>query len=376
VRRLGEALRDADQAVHILDHLEGQSNYALDLASSCQYRGFIYRRLGNVPAAIQDYSRAINLCDPPNARGHLMKNRNEVLVSALIGRAAAYLTSNMFRAAIDDSDAAETILKPMSASGSHTSLLNLSQVYNNRSLAYQQLHKVNEAVEDMDQCIAIREQLVEQRGMTNHASALARSYANKGLLLLDIDQAPGALAAAERALSFLEAHVDRKKRSDLAIDLARLRVLRGAARGYSKTGQREQSLQDLAQGITEYERLLSTGAADVFDGLIQALILRLGVCLGVAPRMLHDVRTAHRFVRQQGIRVDLRWDASMRSEMSSSLGRLSESVAEKLPAYVGRRLGKLVDLLQALGLNESENATDQNSRMLKRLADQPPAPEN
>jgi serine/threonine protein kinase len=373
VRRLEEARRDADRAVHMLEPLEGQADCLLDLALSYRSRGVIFRRLGSVREAIEDYSRAIQLCESPNARGCLASNRNEVLVSALIARAAAYLTSSQLRCAVEDSDAAEAILKPMFASGSHTCLLNLSQVYTNRGLAFRQLHKVDEAVKDMEQSIEIREQLVEQRGMTNLASELARSYANKVLLLLDTDQTHQALAVAERALSFLETHADRNRRSDLAIDLARLRVLRGAARGYS--GQREQSLHDLAQGISEYERLLKTGAPDVFDGLIQALILRLGVCLGLRPRSLLDVRTAVRTLTKQGVRPDVRYNQALRSEMNSSLGRLSESATVQLPANVTRRLAKLADLLQVLGLDTSQNPTDKSAELINRLSIHPPATE-
>jgi hypothetical protein len=197
----------------------------------------------------------------------------------------------------------------------------------------------------LDRCIQIREQLVEHWGMTSLANTLARAYYNRVLQLISQHDYSGALPVAERAVVSFESHVHRKGRADLLLELARLRVLRGIAR--SGTGQSQPGRADLVTGVHELESILPTGAADVYDSLVQALLMSVPTLLGVATKWdgseSHDAGARSRMWD----RCDQRHQSELLSLVRSALLNVRSAVQQhkKFPAYVVPTLRALDRLL-------------------------------
>ena len=245
------------------------------------------------------------------------------------------MATNDCRAAVRDADQAIEILERLARElVGPERLLNLSMAYNNRAEAGRQLGDIAGSQRDLDRCIQIREQLVEQWGMTSLANTLARAYYNRVLQLISNHDYSSALPVAERAVVTFESHVHRKGRADLLLELGRLRVLRGIAR--SGTGQSQPGRADLVTGIHELESLLPTGAADVYDSLAQALLMSVPTLLGAATKWdgpeSHDAGACARMWD----RCDQRHQSELLSLIRSALLNVRSAVLQHktFPAYV------------------------------------------
>ena len=100
--------------------------------------------------------------------------------------------------------------------------LRLSQAYNNRANTHRMLRNIKRALEDTDQCIALREQVLEQQGRDPVVLDLARAYANKMLFLMDAGDPAQAALFGEGPVRWLESLMQRKPRPDLAVNIAKI----------------------------------------------------------------------------------------------------------------------------------------------------------
>lgn len=279
--RFSDGIADATKAIEIreqLVHAEGRKQYAIDLAGTFSNRAVIFRNSGDAKRALEDYSAAHKLCMLPGVNGQFTR-KGEVLATVCLNRAALHLAGGNVRAAKADSDEAIQIYEQECLSTRSTEpRLNLSNAYNNRANAKRCLGDLSGALEDIGYCRAIREELVEQEGLINQAGLLVRAYSNEALFRQDAGQPAEAFKVADRGVRVLESLIQRKNRIDLIPDLARLLTMRGTAQ--VALGKYELGAKDLDCAMSEYGRILDSGAADVVSGLVETLHTRTRLVLG------------------------------------------------------------------------------------------------
>lgn len=271
--RLAEGMKDVDRSVELRERLAqrfGQAPYALSLAGSYLDRGVIRRNMGDPAGAVEDYGRAIDLYSRYDPAGPIAP-KDEGLAQAHMNRGVAYMALSKPEPALRDFEHAVTTFERMVEATEREDLIpNLAQAYNDRGIARRSRGDLAGALEDIDRSLQLREQLVKRRGMTNLVPDLAHAYANKALFLMGADQPARALEVAERAVDWLAPIAERQNSAGLRVDLARLRVMCGRAR--CETRQVARGLKEIALAIGEYEPLLCTGAADVLEGFVDALM--------------------------------------------------------------------------------------------------------
>lgn len=347
-QRLNEAIADAGRSIQLRERLVGELGkveFAIDLAGSYCNRGVLHRNMGNTRAAMDDYAHAVELCERPEAKG-LFNRKDDILSRVLLNRSAVELATSNYRSAAKDADAAVQVMERLAKdSAGPEQLLNLSLAYNNRSEAREHLGDRVRAQADADRCIQLREQLVDQWGIVNLAGALARGYYNKALHSIEHGEFSNALPLVEKAVTSFESHVHRKGRTDLLLELARLRVLRGIVR--SSTGRPQQGFADLAAGVHELESLLPTGAADIYNALTDALLYCVRAHCGITGGFDAPLPQDSSAWEQMWKRSHIQRRAELLSLIRSALLNVRNTVMRNrtFPAYLAPQLHALGAML-------------------------------
>jgi ankyrin repeat protein/serine/threonine protein kinase len=89
-----------------------------------------------------------------------------------------------------------------------------------KAFVHENVGDLNGAISEYDQAIAIREQLVNQKGHWELASNLATLYLNKALAVGDLGNNWGRVALHDQAIAILERLVNREDHRELALELA------------------------------------------------------------------------------------------------------------------------------------------------------------
>lgn len=272
---LYEAAAEIEQAVALRKQvLRVHPSWRLDLASTLLNRGVIRRNLGQIEAAVEDYSACIDISSDPSAGGEF-GSREEIISSAYVNRAAAYQHQNRLPAAKQDADRAiQQLLQWEVPGGGNKQLIRLAQALNNRAHIFRLLGDSSSAMQDIRRCIEIRTELVEQRGQEELTASLAKARLNEALFWIDRGQHVRAWPICEEIVEWLDSLVTRKGRVELRHILAKAKLLAGQV--YANTSSPEVGFDHVAVALKDFQNL-SPDHIDHVDGCLEAAetLLRL-----------------------------------------------------------------------------------------------------
>ena len=122
-------------------------------------------------------------------------------------------------------------------------------------IALDSLGRLNEAVEEYDKAIEIREELVTEKDWIVLANDLATAYLNKGVALDSLGRSNEAIVEYDKAIKIFE---------ELATETGYLELANGLAKAYLNKGVVLFSLSGLKEAIVEYDK-----AIEIFEELVK-----------------------------------------------------------------------------------------------------------
>jgi tetratricopeptide (TPR) repeat protein len=218
--RYKEAVRNYADAIELRENirknLEPHSKWppkmTNSLAAAYMNRGVAYRNQGRYKEAVQDYADAIELreeirknLEPSSEWPPQMTNS---LAAAYMNRGNVFSNQGRYKEAVEDyADAIELretlreILEPRSEWPSQMTN-SLAAAYMNRGVAYRNLGRYEEAVQDYTEAVELKESLFDA-GFSSVIPGLAMAFYNT-LLLMRKEKPDEAEETASQASTFLE----------------------------------------------------------------------------------------------------------------------------------------------------------------------------
>ncbi len=122
----------------------------------------------------------------------------------------------------------------------------------NKGITLDNLGRLNEAVDEYNKAIKIREDLVNEQKRDELADNLATAYMNKGVALWRLDRSNEAVDEYDKAIKIREDLVNEQKRDELANSLAM---------AYMNKGIALDNLGRLNEAVDEYDKSEKAGQA-------------------------------------------------------------------------------------------------------------------
>jgi len=266
--RLEESLADHDSLVAYYNQsvVAGRLDLQPDLAGCLMNRGTVLYRLGRLPAAEADSTRAIEIYDQVMAQERSPKLNDDL--------AACYVSRGNFRRdagrpaeALADYDAALQIRARLAEEdGSWERRFALARSYTNRGGAYLRLDRFEAALADSDRSVSLYRDLVKEHGGETLENELAGLLMNRGLALssraydrLEVDLLDRALKDFDQAISIRERLVAAHQGDwSLENDLATAYANRSDVLAHYP-GRQDEAASDAGRAITIRESLVAQG---------------------------------------------------------------------------------------------------------------------
>jgi len=289
--RRGELVADLavyDEARRAFERLVsgGHKELEADLATLCINKALVHETADDMPGALDEYARAIELQE----RLVHLEGRRELaneLTRSYIHKANAVSGLGDHRAAVRLCDQAiENQERVVQQEGRRELANELGRACMNKALALSALGEDRAAVGLYDRAIEIRERLVHQEGRRELANDLARTYMNKANVVMALGDNRGAVGVYERAIEIQERLVHQEGRWELANELAKTYMNTGAA--VSRLGDHRAAVGLYDRAIEIYERLVhQEGRRELANELAIAYMNK-----AVAVMELRDSRSA------------------------------------------------------------------------------------
>ncbi len=268
---LSEASIDSDRAIgYYLEAIESQQRHDLARLLALAYvnRGEVQKGQQSLESARDDITESIEIY---LALEPLSERDTQQLARAFRARGVLSLSLGENTQAYHDSSQALELLTSLAETHQHQEFRNeLASVYNNRAAALHRVEEYEASMEDYDQAVALRQQLVDEKRLDVRTD-LAITHNNRGLVRTAIGDVEGALEDYEAAISIRSHLVHQEERSDLRTQLAFTRVCRGSI--YRSLGRREEAVADYGQAAREYERAIDNAELSLEDCLTMAMAL-------------------------------------------------------------------------------------------------------
>src|SRR6266568_2641470 len=218
------ALREYDRAIEILVrlvHQEWRGEAANELAKAYLNKGAAVSALGDHQAAAGLYDRGIEILerlDQKEGRGHLA---NELLAAAYMNRGIAAGILGDYRVAARLCDRAAEIFERLIKQERRRELADLlAKAHLNEALALAGLGDHRAAIGLNDRAITIYERLTQQEGRREFAAGLAMTYIKKGDVVKGLGDHRAAMALFDQGIAIYERLVQQERWRELANSLA------------------------------------------------------------------------------------------------------------------------------------------------------------
>lgn len=215
-----------EQLLDHLDDAQGQAQVETPTnreirVRALKLRGDLTRIGGHRDEALRFYTEAAGLLqDEPGASP-------ELLCRLWTSHAALLIKLREFEAAANlDTQAIELLTETVAEERGGDFRVDLARAFNDRATALHRLNQQDEALEDYEQSIAIRQRLLDE-GRLDVREDLASSFTNRGLIRSQADDTRGALDDFQGALDLRERLVMHEGRADLRGALAFTHLCRG-----------------------------------------------------------------------------------------------------------------------------------------------------
>ena len=285
------ALAEYERAIEIqerLAHHEGTGEIAGRLAGTCVYKAITVSASGDNQAAVGLCDRAIALLDRlVDSEGQ--REWVDSLAWAYLIKATALVHLGNDRAGLGLLDRAIAIFQLSVRERGHPELANhLATAYTTKAVALRRLGDAEGAKELLDLAIGIWDRLVSQDGRLEFADGLASAYMNQAIAMNALGSHSAAVELQDRAIEIWDRLVQQEGQREVAGHLATALMQKANAVHALGDNRRAVGLHD--QAIGTWERLVQQeGRRDLANDLARAYMNK-----AVAVSALRDYRAAER----------------------------------------------------------------------------------
>lgn len=301
IGRIDEAIADLDAAIDLLAAVESQPlahpEQAGELAAALSNRGNAHLKVPRYDAAKVDFERAVRLFEELAVN----EDRHWFHVAAVrSNRGILFRELGMISRAIDDFSHAIEIYRSRITAQLNLKNDELAAALTNRANAYSDVRRFQEALDDFVRARAIYEALL-QSGRNEFVPARAQIVVLHATLLQKQGRHEEALAMLDQSVATLQDLVDAGK-LHLEASFAFARLCR--AYTLAELGDTADALKDSAWARDSYHRLIKDGRADLEGQSIHAMLVHWYclVCAGLwekaAPCYLAVTLAARRIIQQ------------------------------------------------------------------------------
>jgi tetratricopeptide (TPR) repeat protein len=255
---------------------QGHKEWSEHLAVSLSNRGSLLRDQGQFAAAMQDLSKAVDLC-----RGLIAQKKDvsEHLAAALTNRGLIFRDQDKLTEALTDLNEAVALEMNLAQEGKYAlAERDLALVRTNRALILQSQGNLAAAQTDLDQVIQRLQPLVEKEGRAGLEDCLAWALNKRGGGVLPRQkQFAAAIEDLNRAVILYERLIEQKKRTDLTWELAN--TLHNRSMVFHAKSDLDAAANDAEHAVKLYERLVEKDKrAELTPNLAQTLADRGEIC--------------------------------------------------------------------------------------------------
>lgn len=319
--RLSEAIGMHDKAIEIYEKLitEDDDDLGHYLANSHIHKGNAYRKLGDLPGALREFTEAMKIFIDFITKNPASDSGISLAI-ALMDRSNILYEMGELEDAVRGYDTAIEYYDELIKKEGRVDLIEeAARVYTNKGNVLDDLGRTREALAEFDKAIGIREGLVNQGGRVDIADALAMSYMGKAILLNRADKTHEAIVEHDKAARIIEGLVHGQGRTDLLEKLALIYLNKGMA--LYNLGKLDEEIVEYNKSIRIREELVfEQGRTESAHGLAMAY-LNKGVTLDNLGRLDEAIR-----LHSQAIEL---WANSISRGEAQNIPKLAEGLRNR-----------------------------------------------